>query len=178
MFNAHEIAEETISRILNHTFRQNMALYFIPPSPDVSAYQGPVVEEIALLCRVANGDIDRESADEFFVGEIMETTQGLAELLYTPPGEYGYRIPSEFWCTDLGQVIIRAQVWCRGDDLLTLSEAAELAFGKNSQKNRMRLKRMVNRGDLTEYFDPHETNPTHRTRVSRLQIEALIETRG
>jgi hypothetical protein len=37
----------------------------------------------------------------------------------------------------------------------------------------MRVKRMVERGELMSYVDPSEPNPTQQVRLSRQAIEAL-----
>jgi hypothetical protein len=69
------------------------------------------------------------------------------------------------------------QAWLRHDDLIGYTEAAQLLFPDlaqaNIQASRMRVKRMVERGELMMYIDPSEPNPTQQARLSRQAIEAL-----
>ncbi len=58
------------------------------------------------------------------------------------------------------------------DYFLTYTEAAEILFpDANLQSARMRIRRMVERGELTAYIDPRENNPQHAARVSRQEVE-------
>jgi hypothetical protein len=69
------------------------------------------------------------------------------------------------------------QAWLRRDDRIGYTEAAQLLFPELAQANiqaaRMRVKRMVERGELMMYIDPSEPNPTQQARLSRQAIEAL-----
>jgi hypothetical protein len=74
-------------------------------------------------------------------------------------------------------VLARAQAWLRHDDLISLTEAAQLLFpgiaDTNLQAARMRVKRLTERGELMVYLAPDEPNPTQQARVSRQAINAL-----
>jgi hypothetical protein len=70
------------------------------------------------------------------------------------------------------------QAWLRRDDLISYTEAAQILFkdlaGQNIQAARMRIKRLVERGELMSYLALDEANPTQQVRVSRQAVEALL----
>jgi hypothetical protein len=139
----------------------------------------PLHADIARFVQIANGDLDRTTADDQTIGELIERFQNLLDVLFLPAnGQYTYRIPTTFWSeAGIGQVLARVQAWLRHDDLISLSEAAQLLFPElacsNLQAARMRVKRLTERGDLMIYLAPDEPNPTQQGRVSRQAIEAL-----
>jgi len=63
-------------------------------------------------------------------------------------------------------------------NLISYTEAAQILFkdlaGQNIQAARMRLKRLVERGELMSYLALDEVNPTQQVRVSRQTVEALL----
>lgn len=63
---------------------------------------------------------------------------------------------------------MRAQVWGERDELITLSQAAELT-GRTLNS----LSQMVIRGALVGYPDPEANNPQHATRVRRSEVLRL-----
>lgn len=46
--------------------------------------------------------------------------------------------------------------------------------GQNIQAARMRIKRLVERGELMSYVALDEANPTQQMRISRQAVEALL----
>lgn len=181
MFDADQITKDTISAVIDHmTWKFHHQLMFAPqgivewlrgqPHP---VKESPIKEQIETLCKVANGDIDRDTADKMFIGEVMEMTQSVVETLYSTPLEVAYMIPETFWATDLGQVVMQAQLWARGDKLITLSEAAEILRGDTQKRDLIWINDQLKRGNLTRYVDPDENNPTKAGRVSLAQVEAL-----
>lgn len=180
MYNAQTITNHVVSQMMHHMeWKFGQQLWFAGLNLDTeqllqARQQSPIGEQIATLCRIANGEITRDGNDEL-AGEVMEMTQSIAETLYSTPLEYSYSIPNEFWRTELGQVIMLAQMWARGDELITISEAAEILYGENTQAARMRVKRMIERGDLTCYVDADESNPQRETRLSRNEVESKKE---
>ncbi|GAB4432204.1 MAG: hypothetical protein Fur0044_29750 [Anaerolineae bacterium] len=62
--------------------------------------------------------------------------------------------------------------------MISYTEAAQILFkdlaGQNIQAARMRLKRLVERGELMSYLALDEVNPTQQVRVSRQAVEALL----
>ena len=86
-------------------------------------------------------------------------------------------IPDDFWQTDIGILVSRARWWVSVDDLITISNAAALAFGENTQANRMRIARAIDNGLLEWVPDPSVVNPQQNKRVLRPQVERLRDQR-
>jgi hypothetical protein len=61
------------------------------------------------------------------------------------------------------------------EELITISNAAALAFGENTQANRMRIARAMERGLLAWIPDPSVANPQQNRRVLRSQVDRLRE---
>jgi hypothetical protein len=180
MFDTMSIADNVVSRITQHYHDIGQSLAW-PDNPPRSTMRAPtpIHADIARFVQIANGDVDRTTADDQMIGELIERFQNLLDLLFLPAnGQYTYRIPPTFWSeAGIGQVLARVQAWLRHDDLISFTEAAQLLFpeiaGSNLQAARMRVKRLAERGDLMVYFAPDEPNPTQQGRVSRQAIEAL-----
>ena len=151
------------------------------PALDDEAWQtaiqnNPKVRDaIRLLVRVANGEIPGDLADDIMMGDVEDSIQAVFRLLFVSPGNPQHvEVPAQFWSSELGQVIQHCQLWLRGDDLISYTEAADILWPDDDvQVARMRLKRMVKRGELTSYRDPTENNPQRSARVSRLEVESL-----
>lgn len=183
-FDPEEITKQVVGKVMSHMeWKFLRQLWFIPPSmtPEVRTLpylESPVREQIEALCLIANGKVNRNRASEQQVGEVMEMTQNLAEMLYSTPLEGTYSIPPAFWNTDLGQVILHAQLWAREDELITLTEAAILLRGEANSASYNYVRRLIDRGHLVEYRDPHEPNPTKATRLSRQAVMRRTGTEG
>jgi hypothetical protein len=140
-----------------------------------------VVTELSPLkgstARVANGDIPGDLADEDLIGDVEDAIDSVCSQLFRAPGSSRqYTVPPTFWNTPLGQVIRHCQVWLRGDDLITYTEAAELLWPDDDiQAARMRIKRLIERGMLSGYMEPRENNPQRAARVSRLEVLEQLE---
>lgn len=74
-------------------------------------------------------------------------------------------------------MISRVRWWISVDDLITISNAAALAFGENTQANRMRIGRAIENGLLEWIPDPSVANPQQNKRVLRPQVERLRDQR-
>ncbi len=183
MFNADKISSDLIEQISHHLsrlMRHLLGEFAQVPLPDqIRQDSAPLLEQVRLLVRVANGDIPGDLADEDCLADVEEAIDSICQALFAAPGSpRRYTIPNSFWDTDLGQVIRQCQMWQRGDDLITFTEAAEIMWpDQDVQAARMRIKRMVERGELTGYTDPRASNPQHAARVSRLEVEEYSETR-
>jgi len=179
MFDPEKIAKETVQAVMSHAdWKMLQQLYFVPPQLPIEphpARQSPLTEQITALCKVANGEVDRATADDHFVGEVYEICQSLAETLWSQPLSYHYTIPPQFWESDLGQVMMQAQAWARRDTLITISEAARMLYGESTPATNMRISRLLDKQELTRYHSADEPNPQHRARVSKAEIEELID---
>jgi hypothetical protein len=124
-----------------------------------------VADSISQMARAAAGETEGLER-----GIVYEGVQSLVERLFCPPGAAGYSIPPEFWESDFGWMVLRAFLWSQGDELMTISEAAEVA-GKSVKY----ISDLARRGKLTVYKDPSEPNPRRATRVLRSEVEGLVE---
>lgn len=138
------------------------------PASDDDYLRLMVADAFSEIARAAAGDT--ENLDQ---ATVYEGIQGLVEKLFAIPGETAYTIPHEFWLTPFGAMTLQAFVWSQGDELLTVSQAAEIS-GRSIQD----LSNRIKRGKLTAYADPSEPNPVRRTRVLRREIESLPLVRG
>jgi hypothetical protein len=180
MFDANAIARDVIGRVLANYQRIGRRLYCGSADPPADPFQSsPLRDDLLLLARIANGEIDRATIGDQGVGAVVEAVERVVELLFARAGEpHAHHVPVAFWSQPgIGQVLACVQVWLRRDDLIGYTEAAQMLFGElaseNIQAARMRVKRLVERGMLLGYAEPDESNPTRRARVSRQAVEAL-----
>jgi hypothetical protein len=130
--------------------------------------------DLTLLIDVANGSYMRSDA---LVRQVERALSRLIDLLLGNPLRARASFPDEFWQTDTGILVSRARWWVSGEDLITISNAAALAFGENTQANRMRIARAMDNGALDWVPDPSVANPQQNRRVLRSQVERLRELR-
>jgi hypothetical protein len=167
LFNESIIDEVTAVIRKRHTQFEN-ALGEQTPGEEMQ--QSPLQRDLKLLVGVANGEHNRTDAMvrrvELALGRVLDLLVGNA--LGT-----GTQLPDDFWRTDMGVIISRARWWISIDDLITISNAAALAFGQNSQANRMRISRAIDNGLLEWVPDPSVSNPQQNRRVFRSQVERM-----
>lgn len=181
MFDTNTLTADIVGRVQSQAARLSGSLRWPPglEGPERDQYPGPLHADIDLFVRIANGQIERRQADDELIGLAVERLQALLDALFLPAyGRAAYQVPPAFWREPgIGQVLARVQAWLRRDDLIGLTEAAQLLFPElardNLQAARMRLRRLVNRGALMSYIAPDEPNPTQQLRVSRQALEAL-----
>lgn len=134
----------------------------------------PLNRDLKLLIGVANGVYHRT---EDAVRLVEPALTRLLELLLGNALSSRAIIPDDFWKTDLGILVSRVRWWISVDDLITISNAAALAFGENTQANRMRIGRAIDNGLLEWVPDPSVANPQQNKRVLRPQVERLRDQR-
>lgn len=130
--------------------------------------------DLKLLIGVANGEYHRTDVT---VRRVELALTRLMELLLGNALHSKATIPDDFWHTDMGILVSRARWWISVDDLITISNAAALAFGENTQANRMRIGRAIDKGLLEWVPDPSVANPQQNKRVLRPQVERLRDQR-
>jgi hypothetical protein len=181
MFDLDEITRDTIRRLNSYLAqlvktllrdKANLARLEAENWDQVATELSPLKDDIRLLTRVANGDFPGDLADENLIEDVENAIDSVCSRLFLSPGSLHHVvIPPAFWNTPLGQVIRHCQVWLRGDDLITYTEAAELLWPDDDiQAARMRIKRLVERGMLSSYTEPRENNPQRNARVSRAEV--------
>jgi len=127
-----------------------------------------LADQLAEIARAAAGQVSDDD-EGWNRGVVYEGIQDLMERLFAPPGlGSAYGIPARFWDTPLGQMVARALIWIKQDQLITLTEAAEMR-GVTVQA----VSQAVKDGRLMRYTNPDEPNPQRRTLVSRADVEAL-----
>lgn len=130
----------------------------------------PLQRDLKLLIGVANGEYHRSDA---MVRRVELALDRVLALLLGNALRTGTRLPEGFWQTEIGTVVSRVRWWISIDDLTTISNAAALAFGQNTQANRMRISRAIDNGLLEWVPDPSVANPQQNRRVFRSQVERL-----
>lgn len=145
------------------------------PTHDVPSQESPpLYRDIMRMIGVANGMYDRTESNVRRAELALERTVKLLQWDALSSAESRRAaVPDSFWNTNLGVLVSRTRWWVSADDLLTVSNAAALAFGENSQANRMRITRAIARGELQAVPDPSVANPQHNKRVLRQEIEVL-----
>ena len=138
-------------------------------APDLAA--SPLHRDLTRLVAVANGAFERTTNNvrraELALTRVMDL------IRVASPPYAGAALPAPFWASPLGVLLSRTRWWVSVDELITISNAAALAFGQNTQANRMKITRAVERGELEWILDPSVANPQHSTRVFRAQVEHL-----
>lgn len=140
----------------------------IPLVMPETLYQSALADNLADIARAATGDMPY---NEDRAGEIYEGIQQLMEWLFAAPGLTStYTIPSSFWETPLGQMVGRAFVWVRQDELITISEAASIL-----KVTGQAITNKIKSGDIRGYVNLAAPERQGRTMVARSEIEALLE---
>ena len=135
----------------------------------------PLRQDLELLMSIANGEYLRGEAKTEMLYQVEAALQRLVELLFGNVLRSHVNIHDDFWQTDAGILVSRVRWWLSADELITISNAAALAFGANTQANRMRIARAMHKGQLDWIPDPSVANPQQNRRVLRSQVERLRE---
>ena len=168
-------ADEIIDQVRRHHGELGNALG-APATEQPSALDqpSPLYRDLLLLVDVANGVYHRTD-DQVRQVELVLTR--VHTLLLANPVQAPVALSEDFWQTRLGVLVSRVRWWVWADDLITISNAAALAFGENNQPNRMRISRAIDSGALDWVPDPSVANPQQNRRVLRSQVERLRELR-
>ena len=146
--------------------QESFGFYQLPLLTEEQLLTRPLADTLAEIARAAAGQIPHS---EEAAGIIYEGIQGLMESLFAPRGlTTAYTIPASFYDAPLGQMVARAFLWLKGDELISLAEAAELR-GVSIPA----MSQAVKDGRLTRYVDPNAAKRQGRTLVSRAEVEAM-----
>jgi hypothetical protein len=135
--------------------------------------ESPLRRDLELLMQIANGERLRSETTDGTHQQVEEALKRLVELLFGNVQRTPIMIPDDFWGSQAGVLLSRVRWWLSPDELITISNAAALAFGKNTQANRMRIARAMEKGVLEWVPDPSVANPQQNRRVLRSQVERL-----
>lgn len=144
---------------------QGFLITTMPILTDEALFSSPLANDLDELAHAALGEYRNETA----LGVVRETIQGFVESLFVVPSGTGinyYDIPREWWNTPIGQMVARAQVFVRGDELITQAQAAELA-GVTIQA----IGQAIAWGRLNGYTDPDAPLRQGRLLVTRKEVE-------
>ncbi|MEZ4860093.1 MAG: hypothetical protein R3C14_02240 [Caldilineaceae bacterium] len=141
----------------------------VPPPSE----SGPLQQRLQLLLRVANGEVTRGNSTPQTVQQVEVALDYVLDILLGNPFHAKTPWRADFWQSDLGVLVSRVRWWLSADDLITISNAAALAFGENNQANRMKIVRAIDSGLLDWVPDPSVANPQQNRRVLRPQVERL-----
>lgn len=139
----------------------------------------PLADQLARFEEIAQGKLERGQATPAFVAEVEEAVDRLLVLLCVPPDMQKRAIdvvPREVWTrSQLGILLAEVAWWVYQDDLITLSEAAQVLYGDVSKSAFYRLGQLVDGGSLIPYINPHEANPQYASRVRRSEAVKVKE---
>ena len=173
-----KFVQETIAHIAEWQQTLASALGYTPLAGAIAVTNpSPLHQKLSLLVSVANGELTHSKTTKATVQEVEEALQEVLSLLLGNPLHSKPQPPPDFWQTEVGVLVSRVRWWLSVDDLITISNAAALAFGENSQANRMKIVRAIDNGLLDWVPDPSIANPQQNRRVLRPQVERLRDQR-
>ena len=203
MFDAQQLTEWTIAQIATHLQSIHMRLFWgaeptAEPPYSIQLWQAressPLREEVALLCRVANGEIDRASADDARLIEVADTVQGLVEITAGPPllASYTITIDDAYFATPIGELVAVVLAWQRGDDLISYMDAGRLLVAagltpyttaqiedrQTAKALAARVRRMAEAGTVRRYRNPAPSGDARGDwLLSKAEVEQHIASR-
>lgn len=163
-----------ITALVRQRYQTLGAALGAPRSADHEHEPGTLQQDLSFLIGVANGVYSRK---EELVQQAELALTRLMDVLFGNVLHSKATIPDDFWKTEIGILISRVRWWISVDELITISNAAALAFGENTQANRMRIGRAIDNGLLDWIPDPSVANPQQNKRVLRSQVERLRDQR-
>ena len=177
MHDYETIFKQVSDMILKHLYAVTLdVLFHDDEAPDINlSGDSPLGYDIAILCDAANGEIDKKSPefDTGLISDVMDAIDNVLRVLHLAPLTETYKASDDFWRMEIGQVILEADMWWRGDSLITLSEAAQMLRGGTDKKDLNFVRRLIKQGQLTRYADASEPNPQRAGRVRLQQVESL-----
>ena len=137
----------------------------------------PLEDQIQVFEQIAQGKISRDQADPAFVAEVEEAVDQLLVMLCVPPDVEDRTIEAlsrAVWTrSPLSFLLAEVTWWLYQQDLITLSEAAQILFGDTNTNAFYRLGQLFEEGALTPYINPHEGNPRYAGRVRCSQVRLV-----
>lgn len=130
-------------------------------------------KHVDLLNAVAAGQHDNEDDRDRLYDAVTNAHDLVMAMLHTNAINDDSNISDRFWNTDAGRVILNVRLWLDDDEMITLTEAAEILRGGSETRDLVWINDQIRRGKLDRYTDLSEPNPQRAGRVSRAQVEAL-----
>lgn len=118
-----------------------------------------------LAARIYAASVDKLPDDEDDESKLLLLAD-VESILFLMYG--GADAPDDFWLTNVGRTILRAIEWARGENLLSLTEAAsEAGIRLNT------LSQWVSRRKVKTYLCAEEKNPQRRRRVFLTDVQKV-----
>lgn len=140
----------------------------IPLQPDWASdeefqshlFSCPLAGKLALIAQAAVQALDRSDAELW--EHVQDELNAILATLFLPPGSESsaYRVPEDYWQTEIGRMFALARIWLDGDQLITIAEAAQIAGVSLST-----MASRVNRGKVRNYPNPRAKNPQKAARL-------------
>lgn len=133
--------QETVTLVHQRTHTLTIALGEQPTAEESGQLntESPLRRDLELLMQIANGERLRSETTDGTHQQVEEALKRLVELLFGNVQRTPVMIPDNFWGSEAGILLSRVRWWLSPDELITISNAAALAFGENTQANRMRI---------------------------------------
>lgn len=135
-----------------------------PPTGDEWFTRGLEPQSWLDMARAGLGLVEASDDDR---AQVREICRSLAEWLFAVPGAGSGVIPDLWYETEMGALWAAALVWCEGDELIPLAEAARLAGIPLTT-----LAGRIERGRLRAYVDPTAASRQGRRLVRRGDVLA------
>src|SRR6056297_1047234 len=104
----------------------------------------------SILTEVANGDHNIATVTDAFYDNVDAIHDDLMQMLFG--NAYNSQlIPDDFWLTDIGQTMLKVTIWLNHDELITLTEAAQLARGATNKRDLIWINDQIKRDRLTRF---------------------------
>ena len=145
--------------------QESFGFHNLPLMTDEQLAHTILAENLAVIARAAAGET---KYSEWNADYLAETIRSVMESIFAPSVLYSYQIQEGFWDTSFGQMVARARLWMRQDELITLKEAAQ-ALGVTIQA----ASKAVKNGRLTRYVDPDAPQRQGRVLVSQQEVEGM-----
>jgi hypothetical protein len=134
----------------------------------------PLAEQLTVFERIAQGNIDRHTADSAFVREVEQAVEQLLAVFYTPLDGRPFVLPRDAWThSPMMKLLASVTYWVYQDDLISIADAARLLYGDSTVARLMRVRRLIERGSLRHYWLPGREAKQRSYLVRRSEVEQV-----
>jgi len=169
LLDSEPIIRQFVDWLWDSRTAQLKALYpniILPPPFPPSLYSTALAEDLRQMATAAAGLIDRTPVSITAVSSVCAM---IADWLFAPSAaEHANEVPEAFSDSPIGWLWWRANLWCLGDELISMAEAARI-LGVNTNTINWRIRT----GKLRHYLDPLSRQSQRHTLVLRSEIMIL-----
>jgi hypothetical protein len=134
----------------------------------------PLAAQVKVFERIERGSLDRRTTDPTFVDEVEQAVEQLLAVLYTPLDGRPFVLPRDAWThSPLMKLLASVTYWLYQDDLISLAEAARWLYGDSTDARLMRVRRLIERGQLRHYWLPGREAKQRSYLVRRSEVEQV-----